>query len=180
MTLVVFIASAIFGLMLAEQRVSVANERALREAGAVEPKGDVYAVMSVLYPAAFLMMALEGVWRARHPGLAGGPSWMASGVLLFIASKALKFWAIGSLGPRWSFRVLVLPGAPLVTTGPYRYVSHPNYIAVVGELVSTAMMMKALMTGPLMVAAFGLALWARIRFENRALAQIAYPAANQS
>jgi methyltransferase len=169
-TAVVFVASVIFGLMLAEQRVSRAHERELRAAGAFEPSGDVYRIMAWLYPAAFAAMALEGVWRTSQPAMAGGPSWLASGVLLFAASKALKFWAIGTLGPRWTFRVLVLPGRPLVATGPYRYVSHPNYIAVIGELVSTAMMMKALLTGPLMLVAFGWALWARIRVEERALA----------
>ena len=91
-------------------------------------------------------------------------------MLLFAASKALKYSAIRAPGYRWSFRVLVLPGRPLVTSGPYRYVAHPNYIAVVGELVGTAMMVGAPVAGPLMVAAFGLVLWARVRFEDRVLA----------
>jgi methyltransferase len=90
-------------------------------------------------------------------------------VVLFTASKLLKYWAIGSLGERWSFRVLIQPDRPLVTSGPYRYVAHPNYLAVVGELVSTAMMVTASVTGPLMTGAFGIALWARLRFEERVL-----------
>jgi methyltransferase len=94
--------------------------------------------------------------------------------VLFAASKALKYWAIRTLGDRWSFRVLILPGVPLVTAGPYRYVRHPNYIAVVGELVGTAMMVGARVTGPMMIALFGIALWARIRFEERALGRPAW------
>jgi methyltransferase len=83
----------------------------------------------------------------------------------------LKYWAIGSLGERWSFRVYVLPGEPLVTTGPYRYVAHPNYIAVMGELIGTAMMMRAAISGPVMTVLFGLVLLRRLRFEERVLAQ---------
>ena len=157
--------------MLAEQRVSLAHERALRAAGAIEPRDDVYRAMQWLYPGAFVCMVVEGAWRASIPAPRGGPSWMAAGVLLMTASKLLKYWAIGSLGGRWCFRVLVLPGRPLVTTGPYRYVSHPNYIAVVGELVSTAMMMRAALSGPLAVVAFAAVLWLRIRVEERALAR---------
>ena len=148
---------AVFGLMLAENRLSRANAQRLRAMGAVEPAGDVYRALAVLYPAAFFLMGVEGLWRA-------------SGVLLFVASKALKYWAIRSLGERWSFRVLVLPGQPLVQTGPYRHVAHPNYIAVVGELVATAMMVGARVSGPIMTAVFGVALWARVRFEDRVLA----------
>jgi methyltransferase len=108
-------------------------------------------------------MGAEGLWR--QPGL----FWLPSGVLLFAASKALKYWAIGALGERWSFRVLVLPGVPLVRTGPYRFVAHPNYVAVVGELVGAAMMFGAGLSGPVMIALFGIALRARVRFETRVL-----------
>jgi methyltransferase len=88
---------------------------------------------------------------------------------MFAASKTLKYWAIRTLGERWTFRVLVLPGAPLVATGPYRFVPHPNYIAVVGELLGTAMMMGAVVSGPLALGAFGFVLWRRMRFEEQAL-----------
>ena len=177
---VVLVVAIVFGFLLAEQRLSRANERRLRAAGAIEPPGDPYRALAILYPAAFLIMGAEGVWRAtRGEGLTStfwlptsnflAPSIAASGILLFAASKILKYWAIGSLGERWSFRVLVQPDRSLVTTGPYRYVSHPNYIAVVGELVSTAMMVSAIVMGPVMTGAFGIALWARMRFEERVL-----------
>jgi len=169
MSAVSFVAAVLFGLMLAELRVSRAHERALRAAGAVEPSGDVYKVMAWLYPGAVGAMVVEGVWRATQPSPDGAPSWMASGVLLMVASKTLKYWAIGALGDRWCFRVLVLPGRPLVSSGPYRYLAHPNYVAVVGELVSTAMMMRAVVTGPMMTVAFGVMLWIRVRVEERAL-----------
>jgi methyltransferase len=185
MNTIAFVIAVIAGLMLAERRVSRANERALRAAGAVEPPGDVYVAMAVLYPAAFLVMGAEGLWRTAAAeagsisgaisGAASGPAWAASGVLLFVASKALKYWAIHALGPRWSFKVLIEPGRPLVRTGPYRYVSHPNYIGVAGELAGTAMMVGARLSGPIMLALFGVVLWARIRFEERALSAALQP-----
>lgn len=177
---VAFVTALILGLLLAETRVSRRHERKLRAQGAVTPPGDVYLALLLLYPTAFLLMGLEGLWRAsvsgRHAEAAlasDGPAWCVSGVLLFLASKALKYWAIRTLGARWTFRVFVVPGVALATTGPYRYVAHPNYIAVVGELVGTAMMVGARVCGPLMLAAFGVALWARVRFENRILRSIA-------
>jgi methyltransferase len=166
--------SVIFGFMLAEARVSWRNERVLRRRGAIEPPGDVYRAMAVLYPASFVLMGLEGLWRASRVDAAAAvtsyaPVWAASGVVLFAASKALKAWAIRSLGDRWSFRVLIEPGRPRVTTGPYRYVAHPNYVAVVGELASAAMMVGAWIAGPVMLAVFGAVLWMRMTFEERAL-----------
>ena len=113
-----------------------------------------------------VMTTVAGTGKAGYAG-DGGP---ASGALLFVAAKALKYWAIWSLGERWSFKVYVQPGRPLVDTGPYRYVAHPNYIGVVGELAGTAMMVGARWSGPLALVAIGLLLRARIRFEERALA----------
>ena len=170
LNVVAFVAAVVLGFMLAEWRVSRQNERRLRAAGAIEPRGDVYRAMAVLYPASFILMTIEGAWRASFlPAPAGGPSWATSGVLLFAVSKALKYWAIRSLRERWSFRVLVQPGRPLVRSGPYAFVSHPNYIAVVGELVATAMMVGAPVSGPLMLAVFGVVLWRRIQFESAVL-----------
>jgi methyltransferase len=173
--LVIFFTAVIIGLLLAETSLSRRHERQLRERGAVAPPGDPYRALALLYPTAFLAMGAEGAWRAAHAApldATAGPSWLLSGVLLFAASKALKYWAIAALGERWSFRVFIVPGEPLVTTGPYRYVTHPNYIAVVGELVGAAMMDGARVTGPVMIAAFGLALFARVRFENAVLRSV--------
>ena len=170
-TVVVY--ALVFGLMLAETRLSVRNERALRARGAIEPRGDVYLAMLILYPLAFGLMGVEGISRSTRPAevVSGSspPAWWVAGILLFLASKGLKYWAIASLADRWSFRVLVLPGAPLVRTGPYRYVEHPNYIAVVGELVGMCLMMSAWITGPVVILAFGVALVMRLKVETRAL-----------
>lgn len=166
MTIQLVVLGMVFGVMFAEFRVSRQNEARLDALGATAPPESQYPLMAVAYPASFLLMGAEAWWRADGPGL-----FFLSGVVLFIGAKGLKFWAIDSLGERWTFRVRVLKGAPLVTSGPYQYVAHPNYIAVAGELVATAMMMGAIVTGSIMTVAFGVLMWRRARFEQRALAE---------
>lgn len=169
MALPLFTLSLILGLLIAETRLSWRNEAGLRARGALAPRGDVYWPMALAYPAAFLAMGAEGIWRASSGQWGNGPAFYASGLLLFVASKALKYWAIAALRERWSFRVLVLPDRPLVTAGPYAYVAHPNYIGVVGELAGTAMMMEAWVSGPISLILFGALLWFRARFETNVL-----------
>ena len=155
---------AVFGMMLVEWWISMRNERRLRDGGAIEPAQDVYSTMQWAYPAAFVVMALEGAIFGS-----GSTFTTFAGALLMTASKALKFWAIASLGWRWTFRVLVVPGAPLVGHGPYAMLRHPNYVAVIGELVSVAVLVNAWVTGPLATVLFSVLLRSRISVENRAL-----------
>lgn len=150
--------------MLVEARVSASNERWLRLQGAVEPAHDVYRTMQWAYPCAFVVMAMEGAVYGPPPGVT-----TLAGAVLFGAAKALKCWAIASLGRRWTFRVLVLPGVPLVADGPYAHVRHPNYIAVVGELIGIALLVGARVSGPLATILFGLLVRGRIRVEEEAL-----------
>lgn len=151
-------------VMLGELRLSLAHERVLLGQGAIEPPDPVYGTMRWGYPATFVAMALEGTVGAPAPVAVA-----ATGAVIFVLAKALKFWAIGSLGERWTFRVLIIPGAPLVTAGPYRWLRHPNYIGVVGELVGFAFLVGAWVTGPLSLALFGYLLHRRIAAEERAL-----------
>ena len=151
-------------IMLLEQRRSLANEHALRERGAIEPAGDVYRAMAWVYPTSFVVMAGEGAMFGPAPGVS-----TAIGVVVLVAAKALKYWAIGTLGPRWTFRVLVPPGAPLVSRGPYAFLHHPNYVAVIGELVGFAILAGARVSGPLTTILFSLLLRSRIKVENSAL-----------
>lgn len=153
-------------IMAGEALLSAFNERQLRARGAIEPPGDVINTMRWAYPGAFLAMGIEGA-------LAGpaSPNVLMAGLALFGIAKALKVWAIASLGPKWSFRVLVVPGDPLVTTGPYRFISHPNYLAVAGEILSVAMIVWAPITGTLAAMGFGWLMILRVRVEERALAE---------
>ena len=154
----------VLGSMLVELRVSQRNEREFRLQGAVDAPDPVYAVMRWAYPGAFMAMAFEG-------GLSDAPfGWQTpTGIVVFVLAKALKVWAIRSLGTRWTYRVLVHPGAPLVTTGPYAFLRHPNYVGVVGELVGMARLIHATVSGPLTTLFFMELLRRRIAAEERAL-----------
>ena len=155
---------AVLLVMLGESVLSSHNERVLRARGAVEPPGDVYAAMRWAYPLCFAAMAVEGAIM----GPATRES-LAAGLAVFGVAKALKIWAISTLGIRWTFRVLVLPDAPLIRSGPYALIRHPNYIAVLGELAGMALIVWAPVTGVLALAAFGALMWRRIAIEDRAL-----------
>lgn len=150
--------------MLFEASISRRNERELRSQGAAEPHDDVYWLMRVVYPAAFLAMLAEG-WRRG----ALVDVHVAAGFALFVGAKLLKYWVIMSLGVRWTFRVLVPPGSTRVLTGPYRLLRHPNYLAVMGELAGAALIAHAPVTGGLALAIFGALILLRIRVEERAL-----------
>jgi methyltransferase len=156
--------AAVLLMMLAELTRSRRNERELRRRGAVEPQGDVYRALAIVYPLMFVAMAVEGTFFGR-----GGEWLLIGGFTIFVAAKALKLWAIATLGLRWSYRVLVLPEAPLVTAGPYTHMRHPNYLAVFGELVGFAMMVDALWTGVGSLLLFGLLVRRRIAIEENAL-----------
>ena len=151
-------------IMAGEAVLSSFNERLLRAKGAIEPAGDVIGKMRWAYPLSFIVMGVEGAVTGPAPR-----DVLMWGLALFGFAKALKMWAIASLGSRWSFRVLVLPGAPLIKTGPYRFLSHPNYLAVVGEIVSVAAIVWAPITGVLATIGFGLLMTKRIAIEDRAL-----------
>jgi methyltransferase len=162
------VAAIVFVPMLIEAVISARNERALRALGAIEPDGDVYRAMAIAYPGAFAVMIAEGAARG-----ASADGWFAAGLAGFGVAKALKYWAIASLGERWTFRVLVPPRSTRTIRGPYRWVAHPNYLAVAGELIGIALAMHALVAGPLAVAGFGWLMLRRIAIEENALAQTA-------
>ena len=154
--------------MFAEAWRASTNERAQRGRGGVEPAGDVYRIMRVAYPGAFVAMLVEGTLRGTSP-----PAAVLAGAGLFAAAKGLKWWAIRALGPFWTFRVIVVPGARLVASGPYRWLRHPNYIGVLGELAGAALMTGALLSGMAGIATFGWLLTRRISLEERALREAA-------
>ena len=150
--------------MLLEAARSAANERKLRAAGAVEPEDDVIGIMQVVYPAGFLAMIVEAWWKGSGWGSAA-----TLGAIVFGSAKALKYWAIATLGERWTFRVLVPPRSQRIVRGPYVWLRHPNYIAVAGEIIGFAVVAGAPLTGTLAAAGFGVLMLMRIKVEERAL-----------
>lgn len=164
MSLLALVAVLVYVPMLIEARRASRNERAQRARGGVEPPGDVYGLMQLVYPGAFLAMLIEGALRG------GPPPWLlAAGAIVFAAAKAIKWWAILSLGPFWTFRVIVVPGASLVASGPYRWIRHPNYLGVLGELAGAAAMAGAPVAGVAGLVAFSGLLVRRIAVEDLAL-----------
>lgn len=165
MTLPISGAVVIFALMLIEAAIAAHNERTLRAQGALEPPGDVYGAMQFAYPAAFLVMIVEGHLRQVEVDFL-----VTVGAIVFAIAKALKYWAIATLGTRWTFRVLVPPGSRRIRRGPYRWLAHPNYLAVGLELLGTLLALHAFVTGPIAAAGFSLLMWRRITIEENALA----------
>lgn len=151
-------------LMLGEALLSRAHEQALRAQGAIEPLGDVYRVMQVAYPASVLAMGIEGA-------MTGVPARtvVVTGIIVVFAAKALKYWAIATLGQRWTFRVLVPPRGELVHGGPYALLRHPNYVGVVGEIIGMGLVVGAPWMCAVSTLGFAVLLRRRIRVEEQAL-----------
>ena len=161
-----------FVALIALQRVfelllSRRHERALRAKGAYERGADHYPVLDCLHAGWLFSMLLEGWVRGAELSILW-PFWLA----LFVGGQALRHWAILSLGERWTTRVVILPGVPLVKRGPYKHVQHPNYLAVVLEIFSAPLIFGAFFTA----LAFTLlnlgVLLLRIRTEARALREV--------
>ncbi|WP_308167835.1 isoprenylcysteine carboxyl methyltransferase family protein [Catellatospora tritici] len=117
-----------------------------------------------------LVGCVAEVWLADRPFL---PVLGWSMLALVAASQALRWWCVTTLGPRWNTLVIVVPGLPLVDRGPYRWLRHPNYVAVVVEGIALPLVHTAWVTALLFTLANAAVLAVRIRVENAALAQAA-------
>jgi methyltransferase len=142
-----------------------ANEARLRAKGAVEFGHRHYPAIVGLH-AAWLIGLWWFAWD-RSPGLA----WLA----VFVVLQILRIWILATLRGRWTTRILVLPGAPLVRAGPYRYFSHPNYAVVVGELFALPMVFGLLWYAIVFSLLNAAMLAVRIRAEDHALHRLAQP-----
>jgi methyltransferase len=118
------------------------------------------------YPLIVLLHAtwLAGLWIL---GLDQAPNllWLA----VFAVLQLLRVWVIATLGERWTTRIIVLPEAPLVVEGPYRFVSHPNYCVVAAEILVLPLVFGLVWYGVVFSVLNGLVLWLRIRTEDAAL-----------
>ena len=166
---------ALVGLeRVAELVVSNRNVAAARAAGGVERGLGHYPVMVVLHTG-LLVGAVAEVWAADRPFV----PWLGWPMLaLAVASQALRWWCIRTLGGAWSTRVVVVPGARLVTSGPYRWLRHPNYVAVVVEGFALPLVHTAWATAVVFTLANAALLRVRIRCENAALRELAEPSAS--
>jgi methyltransferase len=148
-----------------ELRISRRNARAAFARGGVEVGRGHYRVMAALHTAFLLSCALEVVLLRRpFPGPPG-----ALALVGVAASQALRYWAIATLGDRWNTRVIVVPREPPVTSGPYRWVRHPNYVSVIAEMALVPLVHGAWLTAIAFSIANAALLVVRIRAEERAL-----------
>lgn len=156
---------------LLELVVSARHVAAAKARGAVERGFGHYPVMVVLHIGLLAGIVVE-VLVADRPFL----PWLGLPMLvLVVLANALRWWCIRTLGAQWSTRVLVVPGAPLVDRGPYRWLRHPNYVAVVVEGMALPLIHTAWLTALLFTASNALLLRTRIRVEEAALQELASP-----
>jgi methyltransferase len=151
-----------------ELSISARNQRALRARGAYEVGQShflLFVLLHTLYPAA---LVAEVVGLGTRPG----PLWPLWAALVAVA-VALRIAAHRALGPRWTARIWVVPGAPPVTDGVYRWLRHPSYVGITIELAAAALLFGAWRTA-LVGSLLNLAVLAvRIPIEERALAEAA-------
>lgn len=150
---------------LVELTISRHNQRWLEEHGAIEVGADHYPWMVLLHTL-FPASCLAEVWLLDRPFY---PSLAAPMLMALLAAMALRYWVMTTLGRRWTTRVFCLPGEPLVADGPFRYLRHPNYLAVVVEIFALPMMHTAWLTALLFSVANGLLLKRRVRAEESGL-----------
>jgi len=150
---------------LAELVLAERNTRRLRAQGAHEVGARHYPLIVVLHGTWLAGLWYLAVWRGPRPV---DVMWLG----VFIALQLLRVWVIAALGPRWTTRISVLPGAPLVKRGPYRLVDHPNYAVVAGEILVLPLAFGLVWYGVALSAVNALVLGWRIRVENKALAKL--------
>jgi methyltransferase len=162
---------AFLGLLGAERLVELAisrrNARVAFAKGAIEV-GQTHFRWMAIFHAAFLVACAAEVLIFDRPAPPRLTAFFLAGAVL---AQGLRYWAIATLGERWNVRVIVLPTAPPVTHGPYRFVRHPNYLAVVIEMAFVPLIHGAWMTALFFSACNALLLSVRIRTEERAMGE---------
>jgi methyltransferase len=156
---------------LAELAVSSRHATALLRRGGTEYGLGHFPVMIALHTALIAGCVAEPLLGHRSFIPALGAAMLA----VTVAANGLRWWCITTLGGRWTARVIVLPGEPLVRSGPYRWFSHPNYVAVIVEGVALPLTGSAWITAAAFTVANAVLLTVRIRCEARALAAAAVP-----
>ena len=153
---------------LAELVVSKRNAAWSLERGGKETGFGHYPFMVVLHSGLLVGALVEAWWR--RPEVSPALAW--SMLVVVVAAQGLRWWCIATLGPRWNTRVIVVPGMEPVTGGPYRFFSHPNYVAVVVEGIALPLVHGCWITALVFTVANAALLRTRIRVENAALATL--------
>ena len=163
------VAVIVFVAVVAAQRIgelvlSARNARLVRARGAREYGSGHFPFLVFVHVAFLVCLAAEVLFLGARP-----PSWWPLCLLLWMGAQALRYSAMRALGDRWNVRILVVPGESPVSSGPYRFIRHPNYLAVAVELLTASMMFGAWRTAIVFSLLDAAALWVRVRAENAAL-----------
>jgi methyltransferase len=158
------VAAAAVGRLL-ELRIANRNRRLLLARGGVEIAPGHYPWMVTLHSVWLLSCLLE-VWLLGRPFI---PVLAIAALAVFLGAFALRAWVISTLGERWTTRIVCLPGVPPIVTGPYRWLRHPNYLAVVLEIASLPLVHTAWLTALVFSLLDALLLRIRIRAEEEGL-----------
>ena len=136
------------------------NMRKLMARGAVEVGSGHYPLIVAVHAAWLLSLWLFG----RHQSV------NVAALALYLGLQGLRCWVLWTLGSRWTTRIIVLPGEPLVAAGPYRWMSHPNYAVVAGEIAVLPWALDLPWLAVVFTVLNAAVLAIRLRAENRALA----------
>ena len=148
-----------------ELPIARANTAKLIAAGAHEVGPRHYPALVAMHAAWLIALWLQALGKPIHLPL----------LALFVLLQALRIWTLRALGDRWTTRIIIVPGETLVARGPYKYVRHPNYLVVIGEIAVLPLVFGLWQTALVFSVLNGIILWVRIRAEDKALHGLAAP-----
>ncbi len=144
-----------------EELYSARNTRRLMASGATEMGSTYYPVVAATH-----LAWIAGLFFLIPP--AAPIAWPL--IAYYVALQIVRYWVIASLGPFWTHRIITLPGAPIARSGPYRYLSHPNYAVTIIETFVLPLAFGALALASIMTALWWVVLSVKIKLEDEALA----------
>lgn len=159
MTGAALLLGAVTAERIAELYLARRNTAALLAKGAVEVAPEHYPAIVLMHALWLASLWIFGATRTIDP------TWLT----VFLSFQVLRVWTLMTLGPRWTTRIIVLPGAPLISNGPYRFFSHPNYLVVVGEIAVLPLCLGLPWLALVFSGANAILLSIRIHAENAAL-----------
>ena len=163
MTAYIVLIAAVALERLAELIISRRNLAWARSHGGFESGFGHYPFMVVLHTGLLVACLVEAAQRPFIPAL----GWSMFAVV--VLAQALRWWCITTLGHRWNTRIVVIPGLPLVGSGPYRWLRHPNYVAVVAEGIALPLVHTSWVTAVVFTVLNAALLRVRISAENAAM-----------